>query len=184
MGTRNLTIVKKDGVVKIAQFCGWDGYPSGLGQSLVETINKIGVSVVKDIVDRAKPLEQSEISFMNTFNKVMPDGRIEWQVKWPWTSRDCNGANALNYLYETEEILSLCFSEDFAADSLFCEWCYVIDFDTNTFEVYQGFNKSPLNESDRFYYLQDKSRDGYYPVKILVSYPLDDMPSDISNLGD
>ena len=40
---------------------------------------------------------------------------------------------------------------DFAQDSLFCEWAYVIDFDTNTFEVFKGFNRTPLTEGERFY---------------------------------
>ena len=34
MGTRNLTIVKSKGKVKVAQYCQWDGYPTGQGETI------------------------------------------------------------------------------------------------------------------------------------------------------
>lgn len=49
------------------------------------------------------------------------------------------------------DIIGLVNSEEFAADSLFCEWAYVIDLDKNTFEVYQGFNKKPIDKTERFF---------------------------------
>ena len=50
------------------------------------------------------------------------------------------------------------------------------------FEVYKGFNKEPLSESDRFFHLQEKSKPGYYPIKIVASYDLDNLPESISDL--
>jgi hypothetical protein len=67
---------------------------------------------------------------------------------------------------------------EFAADSLFCEWAYVIDFDSNTFDVYKGFNTQPLKETDRFYFLEDKAEGNYHPVVIMASYCLDDLPTE------
>ena len=59
---------------------------------------------------------------------------------------------------------------NFAADSLFCEWAYVIDLDKSTFEAYVGFNKEPLSPDDRFYFLMDKIPKDYskqyYPIKL------------------
>lgn len=34
-------------------------------------------------------------------------------------------------------------SQEFLADSLFCEWAYIMNLDDQQFEVYRGFNKNP-----------------------------------------
>lgn len=65
----------------------------------------------------------------------------------------------------------------FAADSLFCEWAYVIDFDKRTFEVYQGFNKEPLTPEDRFYELREHEELPYHGVKLAKSWSLDELPT-------
>lgn len=77
-------------------------------------------------------------------------------------------------------IIGLANRETFAADSLFCEWAYVIDLDKNTLEVYKGFNESPLPEGERFKYLENEKEknSSYYPVKFIKSYPLNNLPSE------
>ena len=70
-------------------------------------------------------------------------------------------------------------SLNFSRDSIFCEWAYVIDFDKNTFEVYQGFNETPLDESERFYTAgQKEDENGMYPVKLFKSFDLSALPSE------
>ena len=76
-----------------------------------------------------------------------------------------------------------------AADSIWCEWAYVIDLDKGTFEVYKGFNKQPLGKEQRFRYLQDLNlhmdkkddgtlyHNGYYPVRHLVTFKLNNLPT-------
>ena len=46
--------------------------------------------------------------------------------------------------------------------------------------MYEGFNKQPLYESDRFYALQaTKEKDNeYYPVKLLATFDLNNLPSE------
>jgi hypothetical protein len=65
----------------------------------------------------------------------------------------------------------------FAADSLFCEWGYVINLDDNLFEVYKGFNKDALDEKERFASLTVKDdNSGYKQIKFVKAYPLDNLP--------
>jgi hypothetical protein len=191
MGTRSLTIVKKNNKTVIAKYAQFDGYPSGLGNSLISAIKFIGIERIKKIVDCVRVADQEDIDYINSFNKIVPnkgkygDDEVEWKLKFPWVSRECDGADLLYFLddtCDTGNTLALIFKEDFAADSLFCEWCYVIDLDKGSFEVFRGFNKTPLTEEDRFYYLSDKIKNDYYPVKILTSYSLNDLPDDISFL--
>lgn len=66
----------------------------------------------------------------------------------------------------------------FAADGLFCEWAWVIDFDKRTFEGYRGFGSDPLTEQDRFYFLRDFEQNGYSGVKLAAEWSLDNLPSD------
>lgn len=61
---------------------------------------------------------------------------------------------------------------------------YIIDFDKNTFEIYEGFNNTPLEAHDRFFgmvcpkYADKKnSSDIYYPVKLKKVFSLYDLPT-------
>jgi len=85
---------------------------------------------------------------------------------------DLGGAEFLQYIQETKNPEFAPSALSFAADSLFCEWCYVLDLDANKIEIYKGFNQEPLSEDERFFFLQ-KHGVKYYPVKFLVSFDID-----------
>jgi hypothetical protein len=65
-------------------------------------------------------------------------------------------------------------ASEFPADSLFAEYGYVVDLDANVFEVYEGFQAQP-HKSGRFAHMQ--GRDGYVPVKLVKSWPIESLPS-------
>lgn len=97
--------------------------------------------------------------------------------RYPEFSRD-TGAGILEIVANASGDIKLKDDSDFAQDSLFCEWAYVIDFDKNTFEVYQGFNETPLEPSDRFYTAeQDADDNGLYPIRLCQSFDLSNLPS-------
>lgn len=68
------------------------------------------------------------------------------------------GAGIIEYLMESLPEAELHNSIDFASDSLFCEYAYVIDFDKNTFEVCKGFAATPLDPSERFFCVGQRKR--------------------------
>jgi hypothetical protein len=65
---------------------------------------------------------------------------------------------------------------EWPGDSVWCEWGYLIDCDAKQFEVYQGFQTRP--HKGRFTDRPANERSGYYPVKLLASWPLDALPDD------
>ena len=99
----------------------------------------------------------------------------EYNNIYPALNRDI-GTDILEMIINNNKPLKLRDESAFAKDSLFCEYAYVIDFDKNVFEVYKGFNKEPLNNDERFYYLQDINEE-YKPVKLVVSFSLNKLPT-------
>ena len=184
MGTRNLTIVHKNGEYKVAQYGQWDGYPGGLGVTLLNFLKNVNMDSFRNAIDNVSFYTKEEIGEINkTIDEIRKDiPNYSWQKDFPQLSRD-TGVDILN-LITFKGVNKVNNSIDFAADSLFCEWAYVIDIDTNKFEVYKGFNHEELNSDERFYFLEDK-RDkenivgkDYHPIKFVKSYDLNNLPDE------
>jgi hypothetical protein len=188
MGTRNLTMVISKGQTKVAQYGQWDGYPDGVGVSLLTTLRN--TDLMEKFLQKLPALrfldrEGKDKEFIESYDKNTPewsnepDNRTEEQKRWWETFQSRNLADEVivNIANSNDEEIVLLDKTAFAADSLFCEWAYVVDLDKNTFEVYEGFNKKPLEQTDRFYHLQ-KEGEEYSPVKLVASFELANLPSD------
>lgn len=195
MGTRNLTMVISKGETKIAQYGQWDGYPSGQGSTVLEFLQRMLVLNLEDEfksqLDKCKFInEEKEKEIQEFLNQLgCSDGWMtmeqsaQYVAKYPLLSRD-NGADILNMVLDTEvDTIWLNDSSEFAADSLFCEWAYVIDMDNRTLECYCGFNKERVDESERFHYLEEKidndpKPNGYRVIKHLKTFSFDALPEE------
>jgi hypothetical protein len=71
---------------------------------------------------------------------------------------------------------------EFALDSLFCEWAYVIDLDREVFEVYEGFSHEKPT-TGRWADAAEPTRGGYWPVRLIQSWPLQGLPDDSAMLA-
>jgi hypothetical protein len=188
MGTRNLTCVFHEGKYKVAKYGQWDGYLEGLGKGLLmflktdferekflkglATTRSLSEEEVKRCYIEAGALPESTLVDMEVSDKFK---KAHFSL-----DRDCSGAQLLKGIQDGQ-VTELFPNLEFAADSLFCEWCYVLDLDKNTFEIYQGFNKDPLDPSERFAFLSYKceknsSGETYHPVRLLKSYKLNRLP--------
>ncbi len=200
MGTRNLTMVISKGETKVAQYGQWDGYPSGQGVNILEflkvlvndkkekkqlleehkksgwardnakqflSLKNLSIENFKESLDSISFFTEEEINILNENTSKSFEDR-------PYLSRDV----ASEVLWEIAKgnVDKLISHQDFAGESLFCEWAYVIDLDKETFEVYKGFNKTLIDETERFFYLQ-KEEEEYKPVSLLKSYNLNDLPT-------
>ena len=195
MGTRNLTmVINKEGETKVAQYGQWDGYPSGQGTTILSFLQAYDLDEFNE--------KLNVISFFNKKEEEELNNDPNWLTKYPWLTRDLGGEIlktifnnkfvkktfdpvTFDYHYSTIEvdIKKLINQTTFAGDGLFCEWAYVVDLSKGTFEVYEGFVKTPLDSTERFYYLQKEDSD-YSPVKLVKEYKLSELPTGKEFLND
>lgn len=187
MGTRNMIVVFKDGEYKFAKYCQWDGYFSGQGSDLVDILAIQDQQAFFDGLSRCYEVteeDRHEMYLRVGHDLNASNGLIDWDTAkqfgkmFPLLYRDM-GAESISYIENSKEnripINNIENSMEFLGDSLFCEYAYVIDYDKNILEVYTGFNKSPLTETERFYSM--KLEGEYYPVRHLISFDLDNLPT-------
>jgi hypothetical protein len=132
MGTRNLTVVKDtEGEVVVAQYGQWDGYPSYTGAGIIGFLSdsqnvdylKAGLHSVRFVSDDYVDKIYNEVS-----NRA---GDEAFKEAYPSLTRDV-GWQILEIIRDKMNV-PLVNSIDFAADELFCEGYYEIDFQTNKF---------------------------------------------------
>ena len=73
-------------------------------------------------------------------------------------------------------------ASDFIRDSKHCEWAYIVNLDSEQFEVWKGNQLEPDSEDNRLVeepnrYGQEADRMGYYPCAMVKNYSLDDLPN-------
>lgn len=131
MGTRNLTIVKHDNQLKVAQYGQWDGYPSGNGQRILDFLRNPDF----DLQQFIEKIKQCEFVSQEKLEKMPQEKWVELCQKKPQFSRD-TGAGILQMIYENKgKKLELQNALDFGCDDLFCEWLYIIDLDKKQLQV-------------------------------------------------
>lgn len=175
MGTRHLIAVQLDGEYKIAQYGQWDGYPSGQGLLVLAFLQAHDHTRFKEQCRRLRWLRDDEIPVINA-NK-------NWFNEYPWLSRDA-GADILRYVYDMDQEFALVNRITFAQEGLFCEYAYVIDFDKNVLEVYDGFHKEDVVEGRFAGQRTSGTANEYGPVQLMKSYPLDALPDEATFLVD
>lgn len=183
MGTRHLIAVQVDGKYKVAQYGQWDGYPSGQGIEVLRFLHEVEVPNFYDQVSKLEWIPES--IHQSLWIQAGADPGDPWvnceisdrfRSMYPELSRD-TCAGVLQIIADGQVKHGLVNAIDFAYESLFCEWAYVIDLDKGTFEIYEGFNSKLLDESERFY-KAEPDEDGYYGVKLTQKYPLWNLPTE------
>lgn len=191
MGTRHLIAVQCDGEYKVAQYGQWDGYPSGQGVDVLAFCRSMDRDAFASKVRKARWISPEELTALWRDAGAKENGLIEYDkarafsARRPELSRD-TGADILGIVMNSPDGIQLKNSLSFAAESLFCEFAYVIDLDAGTLEVFRGFNKTPLSADERFASVPkpEDGADGYMPVKLMRKYRLDELPTKDKFLAD
>src|SRR4029077_1984447 len=175
--------VALDGRLKVAQYSQWDGYPSGQGLTVYQfakTLKDTNLESFKQKVSNLKHLSHEDIvAKYAKLGTISEDGDIsdetacKFKRNYPHLTRDC-GANVLSLIAsgQAEEVR---LQVEFASDSLFCEWAYVLDLDREVLEVYRGFQESP-HSGQRFSATCRGPGDKFYPVALLIEFPFNKLP--------
>lgn len=154
MSTRGYYGIKKKGELKGA-YNHFDSYASGLGANLVETINKIKkedrLRVLNETFDyielvdgnippteeQKEKCKKTNVVDLNVGNRSLDD--------WYCLLRKAQGDLDI---YINKIIPYMENGNDFINDTLFCEWAYIINLDTNKFEVIYGWKDRKKKEFD------------------------------------
>lgn len=180
MGTRNLTLVQLNNTIRVAQYCQWDGYPSGQGLTVINFIQSADIPAFKEKVAALKEATTEEVQAL--WQECGADG--DWVTmdisdkfyrKYPQFHRN-TGADILYMIANNPPGFKVFLDTGFAGDSLFCEYAYLVNLDTKQLECYGGFNKKPLPETERFAYLQEEGSE-YYPIRLIAAYEFCDLPT-------
>lgn len=174
MGTRHLVCVFADGEFKIAQYGQFDGYPSGAGIDVVQFIQEVqqkylaGENAWNNFKEKISALpiatpEQLKYAYRSV--GIGDDGRASMEQsdalrqKYPQLHR-ATSTDLLDLILEDDFRVTFLPppSTEFAGDSLFCEWAYVINLDDMILEVYKGFNEAPLPPWERFAFLNGNAK--------------------------
>lgn len=180
MGTNNLTAVFVGGEYKVAQYGQWDGYPSGQGMKVLSFLRRADL---KEFERKCKAVSWiSKEERQATLDKCGVRGMApytdmqRWGKVYPHLHRD-TGAKVLQLIADSPDAIKLSNHINFAG-ALFCEWAYVVDLDKETFEAFKGFNTEPLGSHERFKDFPRESDSEYYPIRLLRSWPLSQLPAD------
>lgn len=215
MGTRHLIIViDKNNALKVAQYGQWDGYPSGQGVDVLAFAkDKEKMARLEAELKNAKFYQDDKglLMWVGGYNERCPHYDEEYNRKTEdrrntrdnyWfnvlQTRDL-GARILDNIIivnkealpkEHENFIVLDNDINFLKNSLFCEWAYIINFNTNKLQVLCGFNNDKCKEHELCITDQEQidkkyeNREKYYGCSLVKEYDLDNLPSEDEFLED
>lgn len=169
MGTRGIYGFRKNESDKLT-YNHYDSYPEGLGRNVVEFINGHSIEDLNKIYDNIILVDEDSIPTQEQIEecKQWENLSVSKQDEQDWYCllRDAQGDlsaydRGLKYMID---------NHDFIFDSLFCEYGYIINLDTNRLEIYVGFQK--VQDETSRYVVENKNETEYYPCKMVTEIDL------------
>jgi hypothetical protein len=162
-----------------------DSYPDGLGVDILEQVRKLvkkpGLLALKEIARKleivdgeTKPTKEQRDLLKPYADFGVDDGRPD---NWYCLTRQLQGD-----LARTLTAGINLGNNTFILDSLFCEWGYIVNLDSDKLEVYKGFQSKP-HDYGRYGRKLPKGQDHrkgesvYYGCALLCEFDLNDLPT-------
>lgn len=166
----------------------FDSYPDHLGEVMLEWARNANaddparIKAMRIVSDETDAPTREDVERLANYTNLSVNQQATGDTtpNWYQLLRETQGnpdATLAAGVYED--------ASNFPLDSLFCEWGYVVDFDLGVFEVYRGFQKA-AHEKGRFATKPGTtwSTGEYYPVALMASWALEDLPNDESFLAE
>jgi len=166
MSTSGIYGFRKNGEDKTAR-SEYDSYPKGLGVAVVEFCKATSVEEMHEIFDRIELIDEDF-----DFN----EGQFENNEV------DLSKQNPLD-IFKTESPY-MTDSKDFIKNSLFCEYGYIINLDTDKLECWLGYQREP-DMSNRYGIKPfDALGTGiYYPCRNVMEVKLEDIQNGLVDMA-
>ncbi|RYP51567.1 hypothetical protein DL769_010793 [Monosporascus sp. CRB-8-3] len=206
MGTRHLILVYYKGQYRIAQYGQWDGYPEGQGATVLRFVSDPeNLSKLRAVLDAEGMLYEPTEGQLNDWYAEMQRACQEHYARPPPTDEReledwCNvlhpgqdicpsvsrdtGADILRLVADAtaEKPVPVVRRIEFLADTLFCEWAYVVDLDEHVLEVYGSLQYLEtgvlpvLGDGSRFRRVESLKDAESLPF-LVGRFPFDNLPS-------
>lgn len=180
MSTRGAVGFHRGGIDKI-MYNHSDSYPSYLGVSVAKFVQSYSIGWLNRtfdgivLVNRKTPPTKEQIDECEKFFSphVSTGEKEDWYALLRRAQGDLEAyAEGLKYMLD---------QADFLKDSLFCEWGYVVNLDTQKIEIYRGFQRTP---SDNRYITKvplSDSDNPYYNCKLIRVIPFSEATPEYMN---
>lgn len=182
MGTRGLVGFYSNGKTK-AMYNHYDSYIDGLGADVIKFLRTIRLDTLKDIVSKIKMVKEDSKPSSKQITECKIEGTVDLNVgtqketDWYCLLRNTQG-NLFAYAKGFPYMLD---AQEFIKDSLFCEYAYIVNIDTNELEVYVGFQKTKQPVKINRYMKGAKSERGYYPCHLLTKLSFEQITSALTD---
>lgn len=175
MSTRGFISFAVDGETKTA-YNHHDSYPEGLGRDVLSWLRTADLDAARELARALRAVDQDseptdeDVAALLRFYDPNVGGRSERPTWYQLLRRTQGDPGAMLEAGVIED------SSEFPADSLFAEYGYVVDFDQQVLEAYEGFQER--DHSDGRFHAMPQVENGYFPVRLVASWPLSKLPSD------
>jgi hypothetical protein len=187
MGIHSLICVYHRGRFVVAQYSQWEGFPQedGQGMEILEFLwRSRNIERLREGLQHIVTLtEEGRQQVFDTITHNYPevDRRDGYNLAkkifsfWPSLSRD-TGAGILKIIARAKagNHVPVMLDLEFANESHFCKWAYVVDLDQNTFEVFKGSEAKQQAPTTRFSDIGES--DDTVPA-LLKSFPFSQLPA-------
>ena len=151
-----------------------DSYPSGLGQDVLDFIKTNSLEDIKRAAHNLMVIDGETEPTLNQIKECAKwtDTSVSNQSLKDWYCLLRKAQGNLNSYIDGLKYMN--DGRDFLLDSLFCEYAYIINLDTQELEFYSGFNRLPRLRKGRYanQKVERERPNEYYGVVLNWKIPL------------